>query len=121
MWLTFNYNINNCQNFDVNNLFWLKINLFNNLYWLVIIYKNAYAKFSDVLDFIYGIKYMYFVSRSVITKMLLYDAPVINSYDCGSFTIKFKIINFHALSGGGIDYNSSYSLCRAALNLLHKL
>jgi hypothetical protein len=94
--------------------------LSSKLYWLIIIRVKVYAISCVSLPSLYGTKYLYLVSRSVMTSIESYTVFVIGSLDFSSLMIKSSAIDLYAHSLVGGDWSSLYSMCRFDLLLLHK-
>ena len=63
-------------------------------------------------------KYLYFVSLSIITRIKSYSIPIIRSLESSNLTIKLSAINFHAPISMGSDLSYPYSECLLDFNLL---
>ena len=63
-------------------------------------------------------KYPYFVSLSVMTRIESYSVPVIRSLESGNLTIKSSAIDFHAPISTGGDLSCPYGECLLDFNLL---
>jgi hypothetical protein len=84
----------------------------------IICLLKVYASFSTDKLFLYDIKYPYFVSRSMTTKIESKTTSIINFTDGSSLIIKFNVTYFQAPFNAFGDFNSPYDLCRTALFLL---
>ena len=69
-----------------------------------------YISFSADKAFLYNIKYLYFVSQSVITRIELYFIFISDFFNFESFTIKFKIILTYNYFNIFSDFSNLYSL-----------
>ena len=63
------------------------------LYLIITTLLKIYAKSSTVNTFLYGFKYIYFVSMFIITSILLYIIPIRGSLNMNSLVIKSRAIN----------------------------
>ena len=63
-------------------------------------------------------KYLYFVSLSIIIRIKSYSVPVIRSLESSNLTIKSSAINFHAPISMGSDLSCLYGECLLDFNLL---
>ena len=70
------------------------------------------------LTFKYGMKYLYFVSLSMMTRIESYSTLINRSFKSGSLTMKSKAIDFHAPFSVGGDLSCLYGKCLLAFNLL---
>ena len=66
----------------------------------------------------YRMKYLYFVSLSIITRIESYSTPINGSFKSGSLTIKSKAINFYAPFSIRSDLSYLYGKCLLDFNLL---
>ena len=66
----------------------------------------------------YRMKYLYFMSLSIMTRIKSYSTPVNGSFKSRSLTMKSKAINFHAPFSIGSDLSCLYSKCLLDFNLL---
>ena len=60
------------------------------------VFRKAYASSSALKASLYGIGYAYFVSRSLITQIILNVVPVRGSLDGGNLVMKLNAIDSHA-------------------------
>src|SRR3982074_2723675 len=109
------------QNFEVNNLSLSKIISSSNPWFAMTTLRKVYASSIASLASLYGMKCLYFISLSVMTKIESYMTFVIGSLESGSLTIKSKAINFHAPCGVGGDLRSPYGACLFDFDLLQML
>jgi len=80
--------------------------------------RKVYASALASLASKYGMKYPYFVSLSVMTRIESYSTPVNGSFKSGSLTMKSKAIDFHAPFSIGSDLSCLYGKCLLDFDLL---
>ena len=80
---------------------------------------SIYARCSVVDLSWYGMKYVYFVSRSVTVHMESYSVSIISSLDKGNLVTRSNAISYHGLSNGFIDCSLPYGACRSYFIPLH--
>jgi len=80
--------------------------------------RKVYASALASLASKYGMKYPYFVSLSVMTRIESYSTPVNGSFESRSLTMKSKAIDFHAPFSVGGDLSCPYGKCLLAFDLL---
>ena len=65
--------------------------------------------------------FLYFVSLSMITRIVSYSIPVNRSLEGGSLTIKSKAIDFYAPFSTSVNISYLYSRCLLDFDLLQML
>ena len=81
----------------------------------------VYTNTDAVADSLNGMNIIYFVSQSTIISMLSNLTPHAESFNDGSFTMKFMVINSQGLSGASSCLISSYLLSLEILFCRHEL
>jgi len=78
----------------------------------------VYASTLALLTSKYRMKYLYFMSLSIMTRIKSYSTPVNGSFKSKSLTMKSKAINFHAPFSIRSDLSCPYGKCLLDFNLL---
>jgi hypothetical protein len=87
------------QNLDINSLSRSKIISFGAPWFTIIVRSRMYDSFLVVLDLLYDIMYVYFVSLSVMTRIESYLCPVHDSLEGGNLITKSIVIDFQGCGG----------------------
>src|SRR5436309_15304469 len=84
-----------------------------------IVFWNIYTRCFAEDPSLYGMKYVYFISRSMTIHIESYSISVIGFLDSSSLTIKSNAIPCHGLLNSLISCIFPYGICRLYFVLLH--